>query len=144
MLWESMRIPDIIHWQEKWADAALHGNGPGRRAEDVSMDLVLPVESARVYGFDQVGRSIDWSKCFDTVPQGCAFKVANRPRTHPSVLQPLRGCRGRAGWKIICSLEWHHSKLPLGYLLMNTWARPARAGTRSDAKGLRRRRRSPQ
>ena len=40
-LWASMRIRDIIHWQEKWADTALHGYRPGRRAEDVSMDLVL-------------------------------------------------------------------------------------------------------
>ena len=34
-LWASMRIRDIIHWQDKWADMALHGNMLGRRAEDV-------------------------------------------------------------------------------------------------------------
>ena len=38
-----MRIRDIIHWQETWADTALHGYRPGRRAKDVWMDLTLAV-----------------------------------------------------------------------------------------------------
>ena len=31
----------MTHWQEKWADTALHGQRPRRRAEDVSMNLAL-------------------------------------------------------------------------------------------------------
>ena len=49
-----------MHWQEKWADIALHGYRPGGRAEDVWMDLSLSVESALVAGSDLVGMSIDW------------------------------------------------------------------------------------
>ena len=64
-LWASQRIRDILHWQEKWADNALHGYRPGRRAEDVWM------ESALADGSDLVGLSIDWSKCFDGVPKNC-------------------------------------------------------------------------
>ena len=41
-LWASLRIRDTVHWQEKWADTALHGYRPGRRAEDVWMDLSRP------------------------------------------------------------------------------------------------------
>ena len=36
-----VEFPDIIHWQEKWADTALHGYRPGRRAEHVWMDLAV-------------------------------------------------------------------------------------------------------
>ena len=46
-----------MHWQEKWADTALHGYRPGRPAEDVWMDLSLSVESALVDGSDLVGIS---------------------------------------------------------------------------------------
>ena len=42
------------------------------------MDLALAVESALVDGSDLVGMSIDWSKHFDRVPQGIAFKLAER------------------------------------------------------------------
>ena len=58
-LWASLRVRDIMHWQEKWADTALYGCRPGRRAEDVWMDLSLSVESALVDGSDLVGMSID-------------------------------------------------------------------------------------
>ena len=33
--------------------------------------------------------SIDWSKCFDRVPQGFAFQFAERQGLHPRVLQPF-------------------------------------------------------
>ena len=86
-----LRIRDILHWQEKWADNALHGYRSERRAEDVWMDLSMTVESALAGGSDLVRMSIDWSKCFDRVPQGIAFELAERQGLHPRVLQPLRG-----------------------------------------------------
>ena len=55
------------------------------------MDLALAVESALVDGSDLVGMSIDWSKCFDIMPQNIAFKLAERQGTHPRVLQPVLG-----------------------------------------------------
>ena len=54
----------MMHWQEKWADKALHGYMPGRRAEEVWMDLARSVESAPVDGSNSMGMSIDWSKMF--------------------------------------------------------------------------------
>ena len=57
-LWASLRIRDSMHWKEKWADTALHGYRPGRRAEDVWIDLSLSVESALVDDSDLVGMSI--------------------------------------------------------------------------------------
>ena len=68
-LWASLRIRDILHWQETWADNALHGYKSERRAEDVGMDFSMTVESALADGSDLVGMSIDWSKYFDRVPQ---------------------------------------------------------------------------
>ena len=72
-----------MHWKETWTDTALHGYRPGRRAEDVWMDLSLFVESALVDGSDLVV-SIDWSKCSPSSSlRGKAL--------HPRMLQPLRG-----------------------------------------------------
>ena len=89
--WAAMRIRDIIHWQGKWADTALHGYRAGRRAEDVGMDLAWSVESALVNVSDLVGMSIDWSKYFGRIPRGTAFKLTERQGIHPRVLQLLRG-----------------------------------------------------
>ena len=68
-----------------------HGYRLGRRAEDVWIDLSMTVESALADGSDLVGMSINWSKCFDRVPQGIAFHLAERHGLQPRVLQPLRG-----------------------------------------------------
>ena len=46
------------------------------------MDLSLSVESALVYGSDLVGMSVDWSNCFDRVPQRIAFQLAERQGLH--------------------------------------------------------------
>ena len=43
-----------MHWEDKWADIALHGYRPGRRAEEVWMDLALSVESALVNDSDSM------------------------------------------------------------------------------------------
>ena len=89
-LMASVRVRDIIHWQE-CADTALYGYRPGRRAEDVWIDLSLTVEPALVDGSDLMDMSIDCSKCFDRVPQGIDFQLAERQGIHLRVLQPLRG-----------------------------------------------------
>ena len=68
-LWASLRIRDMLHWQEKLADNALHGYRPGRRAEDVWMDLSIIVESALADGSDLVGMSIE-SSARDCFPAG--------------------------------------------------------------------------
>ena len=141
-LWASMRVRYTIHWRGKWADTALHGYRPGRRAEDVWMDFVLSVESAQVNGSYLVGMSIHWSKSFDRVPKGIAFKLAERQGIHPRVLQPLRGMyrdlrrrfvmAGHVG-KEFASSNGIAQGCPLSVLLlnflMNTWARPVKVGT---------------
>ena len=105
------------------------------------MDFELAVTSALVDGSDLVGMSIDWSKCVDRVPQGIAFKLAERQGAHPRVLQPLRGmCRelrmrfvmaGHVGTELAAS-NGIIQGCPLSVLLnllMNTWARSVKAGT---------------
>ena len=141
-LWASLTIRHIMHWQEKWTDTALHGYRPGRRAEDVWMDLSLSVESALVDGSDLVGMSIDWSKCFDRVPQRIAIQLAERQGFFPRVLQPLRGMyrelrrrffmAGRVGREFAVSngiSQGFSLSVLLVNLLMNTWARSVKAGT---------------
>ena len=141
-LWASLRVRDIMHGQEKWADTALYGYRPGRRAEDVWMDLAVSVEAALVEGADLVGMSIDWSKCFDRVPQGIAFNLAEKQGLHPRVLQPLRGMyrdlrrrfvmAGHVGSEFAASngvIQGCPLSVLLLNLLMNTWARAVKAQT---------------
>ena len=134
-LWASLRIRDIMLWQEKWANTALHGYRLGRRAEGVWMDLSLSVEAAPVDGSDVVGMSIDWSKCFDRVSQGIAFQLAEKQGLHPRVLQPLRGMyrelrrwfvmAGHVGKEFAASngvIQGCPLSVLLLNLLVNTWA----------------------
>ena len=127
--------------EDQWADTALHGNRPGRRAEDVWIGLALAVESALVDGSDLVGMSIDWSKCFDRVLQGIAFKLAERQGIHRRVLQPLRVmyCElrrrfvmaGHVGKEFAASndiIQGCLLSVLLLNLLMNTWAKSLKAG----------------
>ena len=130
-LWASLRFRDILHWQEKWADNALHGYRPGRRAEDVWMDLSMTVESALADGSDLVGMSIDWSKCFDRVPQGIAFQLAERQGLH--FLSGATAARHvpRAAKKVRHGGS-RKNLLPLTAsfkVLMNTRSRSVKAGT---------------
>ena len=81
-LWASLRIRDILHWQEKWADNALHGHMPGRRAEDVCVGISMTVESALADGSDLAGMSIDWSKCCDRVPQKKMLSCSVRDKVY--------------------------------------------------------------
>ena len=100
-----------MHWQEQLADTALHGYRPGRRAEDVWMGLSMSVESALVDGSDLVGMSIDWSECFDTVPKGIAFQLAERARsTHSSAATYCAACTVSCEegllWRDTCEKEF--------------------------------------
>ena len=134
--------PTGLMASEKWADTALHGYRPGRRAEHVWMDLSLSVESALVDGSDLVGMSVDWSNCFDRVPQRIAFQLAERQSAH------LECCNLCVACTVSCEegLLWtgHVEKefvashgiiqgCPLSVLLLNllvnAWARSVKAGT---------------
>ena len=141
-LWASMRVRDIMHKQEKLADNALHGHRPGRRAEDVWMDLALSVDSAPVDGSDLMGMSIDWSKCFDGVPLEIAFRLAESQGINSRVQQLLRGMHrdmrrrfvmaGRVGMEFAASngiIQGCPLSVLVLNLLMNTWATSVKVGT---------------
>ena len=106
------------------------------------MDLSLSVESAMVDGSNLVGMSIDWSKCFDSVPQGIAFQLAERQGLHFRVLQPLRGMyrelrrrfvmAGHVEKEFVASngvIQGCPLSVLLLNLLMNTWARSVKTET---------------
>ena len=129
------------HWQEQWADSALHGYRPGRRAEDVWIDLALSVESAMVDGSYLMVMSIGWSKYVDRVPQEIAIRLAERQGINSRVLQPLRGMYrelrrrfvvdGHVGMKFAASngiIQGCLLTVLILNLLMNTWARSMKVG----------------
>ena len=66
-----------------------------------------------------MGMSIDWSTCFDRVPQEIAFQL-ERGKANPRLLGPLRGMYRELLSRFVlaghvvngtCSLEWHHPRL---------------------------------
>ena len=102
------------------------------------MDLSLFVESALVDGSYSVGMPIDWSKCFDRVPQEIAFKLAERQGLHPRVLQPLRGMYRELRRRLVMARHVPQNGIIEGCFLsvlllflffMNMWARSVKAGT---------------
>ena len=76
------------------------------------MDLSLSVESALVDGADLVGMSINWSTCFDRVPQGIAFQLAERQGSHPRVSQPFVTCTVSCEEGLLWRDTWGRNLLP--------------------------------
>ena len=104
-------------------------------------DVALSVESALADG-ELEGMSIDWSNSFYKVPQGIAFKLAERQGIHPHVLQSLRGTyrelrrcfvmAGHVGKEYAAFndiIQGHPLSVLLLNILMNTWARSVQVRT---------------
>ena len=100
-----------------------------------------------LYGSYLMGMSIDWSKCFDRVPQGIAVRLAERQGLHPrgGTYRELRRrfvMAGHVGKELVFNgvIQGCHLSVLLLNLLMNTWARAVK--TETTAKPQRSSRRS--
>eukprot|EP00660_Eupelagonema_oceanica_P019557 gene19557-biopygen9319 len=82
-------------WQEEWVAKGQHGYRPLHGTEDVYWALALRLEEALLRGEPLVGLSLDWSKCFDRLPQGILLRLVDEMGLSPRVLAPLRAMYGR-------------------------------------------------
>jgi hypothetical protein len=88
-LWACRRLRDIMKWQECWVEANQHGFRPGHRGEDVLMRIGVQIEDALLGGEPLHGVALDFSKCFDRVPQGIVLDLARDLGMHEDILRPL-------------------------------------------------------
>eukprot|EP01059_Diplonema_ambulator_P030260 TRINITY_DN509_c0_g1_i4.p1 TRINITY_DN509_c0_g1~~TRINITY_DN509_c0_g1_i4.p1 ORF type:complete len:924 (+),score=114.49 TRINITY_DN509_c0_g1_i4:185-2956(+) len=89
-LWACARLLDIIPWQEQWGDDTQYAYRPGRGAEDALFELTTLMEKAFLTGEHVYGVSLDFEKCFDTVPQQLMFALVEKLGMHERVLKPLK------------------------------------------------------
>eukprot|EP00662_Eupelagonemidae_sp_cell21_P057404 gene57404-biopygen32076 len=94
-VWAATRMRDVRVWQEQWAAAGQHGYRPLHGTEDVYWALQLRLENALLRGEPLYGLSLDWSKCFDRLPQGIMLRLVEELGMSPRVLGPLRAMYAR-------------------------------------------------
>ena len=91
-LWAGVRLQDAMRWQETWVLPGQHGCRLAHCTEDLYWRLALRVEEALLGVSPHMwGVSLDFSKCFDRVPQHIVMQVAHRMGAAPNVMRALEG-----------------------------------------------------
>ena len=88
-LWASIRLADVLRWQEKWIHSSQHGFRPRHSCDDVIMDIALELEQAQLDGVAVHGIALDFAKCFDWVPQNLVLALVEKLGLHPRILRPI-------------------------------------------------------
>ena len=88
-LWASTRVRNVMEWQEQWAAQGQHGGRTGRGTDDVYWQLALQLEEALCSGRPLYGCCLDYSKCFDRLPQRILLRLAKELGMNELVLAPL-------------------------------------------------------
>ncbi|KAJ9440233.1 Retrovirus-related Pol polyprotein from type-2 retrotransposable element R2DM [Diplonema papillatum] len=89
-LWASVRLQDVMLWQELWIHGSQHGFRHGHSCDDVVMDIALSIEESLTNGTPLCGVALDFAKCFDRVPQALVLDLMEALGLHERVLAPLR------------------------------------------------------
>ncbi|KAJ9443234.1 Retrovirus-related Pol polyprotein from type-2 retrotransposable element R2DM [Diplonema papillatum] len=89
-LWASVRLQEVLVWQEQWIHESQHGFRKGHSCDDVVMDIALSIEESLINGTPLHGIALDFAKCFDRVPQGLVLDLVEALGLHERVLAPLR------------------------------------------------------
>ncbi|KAJ9445690.1 Retrovirus-related Pol polyprotein from type-2 retrotransposable element R2DM [Diplonema papillatum] len=89
-LWASVRLQEVLVWQEQWIHESQHGFRKGHSCDDVIMDIALSIEESLINGTPLHGIALDFAKCFDRVPQGLVLDLVEALGLHERVLAPLR------------------------------------------------------
>eukprot|EP01063_Lacrimia_lanifica_P017110 TRINITY_DN2382_c0_g1_i1.p2 TRINITY_DN2382_c0_g1~~TRINITY_DN2382_c0_g1_i1.p2 ORF type:complete len:255 (+),score=28.01 TRINITY_DN2382_c0_g1_i1:562-1326(+) len=88
-LWACRRLQDMVAWQERWICPSQHGFRPGHRGDDVVYRLALEIEDALLGGDELYGLALDFSKCFDRVPQRIVPALVADLGLAPTIVKPL-------------------------------------------------------
>eukprot|EP01064_Diplonema_japonicum_P017559 TRINITY_DN2571_c0_g2_i5.p1 TRINITY_DN2571_c0_g2~~TRINITY_DN2571_c0_g2_i5.p1 ORF type:complete len:294 (+),score=26.85 TRINITY_DN2571_c0_g2_i5:579-1460(+) len=89
-LWACARLPAILEWQERWITPTQHGFRPKHGVDDLLFKVCAQVENARQGAEPLYGLSVDFRKCFDSVPVTLTFDLAERLGMSENILRPLR------------------------------------------------------
>lgn len=94
-LWASLRLQEVMVWQETWLHPQAFGFRTGRSATDGYSLVAAMVELAQLRGDQLHIVGLDYVKCFDRVPQGLVLDLAHRLGLHSSVLHAMRAMYGQ-------------------------------------------------
>lgn len=106
-LWASVRLNDVIVWQEKWIKSNQNGFRPRKSTSHVTLRIALEIEESLLGDSSKPlrGIALDYMKCFDRVPQGLTLRLLSELGLADSILRPIIGA--------YTSME-RRFKLPLG------------------------------
>eukprot|EP01059_Diplonema_ambulator_P025800 TRINITY_DN428_c0_g3_i5.p1 TRINITY_DN428_c0_g3~~TRINITY_DN428_c0_g3_i5.p1 ORF type:complete len:1329 (+),score=230.13 TRINITY_DN428_c0_g3_i5:197-4183(+) len=90
-LWACARLPAMMTWQDLWITATQFGFRPKHSVDDLLLELTSHIEDALLGGGPLFGISVDFKKCFDTIPHGVTFSLVERMGISNCVLKPIRG-----------------------------------------------------
>ena len=137
-LWAGLRLKDLLLWQERWIHPGAAAFRPKFSTEQPATTVALAIEGAAVQGMPLLGVSLDYVKCFDSIPQGILYHIVETQGMDRGVLRALRGMyantavRFRVGLPASLGKSFHPTNgifqgCPLSVILVNAmvsvWAR---------------------
>ena len=137
-LWAGLRLKDLLPWQELWIHPGAAAFRPKFSTEQPATTVALAIEAAFAQGLPLLGVSLDYVKCFDSIPQGILYYIVETQGMDRGVLRALRGMyantaiRFRVGLPAGLGKAFHPTNgifqgCPLSVILVNAvvsvWAR---------------------
>eukprot|EP01064_Diplonema_japonicum_P000874 TRINITY_DN1058_c1_g1_i11.p1 TRINITY_DN1058_c1_g1~~TRINITY_DN1058_c1_g1_i11.p1 ORF type:complete len:903 (+),score=136.99 TRINITY_DN1058_c1_g1_i11:2748-5456(+) len=90
-LWASARLKQVLGWQERWITPNQHGFRPKHSTTSALMELCTKLELALVEGEPLQGIALDFSKCFDMVPQRLSLDLMSAMGLAEPIRRALQG-----------------------------------------------------
>ena len=73
----SIRYKHLLKWQAQWIHPSLRGGIPKGETAEISLEVALELELARLSKTNLVVTTLDESKCYDSVVRDIAFGAAS-------------------------------------------------------------------
>eukprot|EP01059_Diplonema_ambulator_P013414 TRINITY_DN23937_c0_g2_i1.p1 TRINITY_DN23937_c0_g2~~TRINITY_DN23937_c0_g2_i1.p1 ORF type:complete len:461 (+),score=88.51 TRINITY_DN23937_c0_g2_i1:121-1383(+) len=90
-LWACARLPCMMTWQELWITVSQFGFRSKHSVDDLLLELTSHIEDSLLGGGPLYGISVDFKKCFDTIPHEVTFSLVERMGISKDILKPIKG-----------------------------------------------------
>ena len=90
-IWAGVRMEDAMKWQETWAHEESYAFRPHRGSLDAAAVLTLLIELSHVLKTPLVGVGMDYTKCFDLIPQAISIAMLDIQGMEQGVLRAFHG-----------------------------------------------------
>ena len=90
-MWAGVRMEDAMEWQEGRAREESYAFRPHRSSLDAAAVLTLLIELSHALKAPMVGARLDYTKCFDLVPQAISIEMLDIQGMEAGVLRAFHG-----------------------------------------------------